>query len=88
LSALAALPDNTQNCAFAVRLLSTVYTQLTTHEIGLAPIDRMLFEQTSVEMRHQVDTDRFKLAWAEGQTMTLDEAVAYALVAPELSTDG
>jgi hypothetical protein len=31
--------------------------------------------------------DIFNLAWAEGQTMTLDEAVAYALVSPALATD-
>lgn len=88
LSALAALPDQTPNRSFAVHLLSTVSAQLTTNEISLAPMDRTLFEQTSIEVRHQVDANLFNLAWAEGQTMTLDDAVAYALVNPESTTDG
>jgi predicted ATPase/DNA-binding SARP family transcriptional activator len=87
LSALAALPDQTPHRSFAVHLLSTVSAQMTTHEVGLAPFDRTVFEQTSVEVQRQVDADRFKLAWAEGQTMTLDDAVAYALVNPEATTD-
>jgi hypothetical protein len=70
-----------------VHLLSTVSAQMTTHEVGLAPFDRTVFEQTSVEVQRQVDADRSKLAWAEGQTMTLDDAVAYALVNPEATTD-
>jgi len=88
LSALAALPDQTPHRSFAVHLLSTVSAQITRHEIGLAPLDRTLFEQTSVAVRSRVDADRFKLAWAEGQTMTLDEAVAYALVNPASTTAG
>jgi hypothetical protein len=61
---------------------------LTTNEISLAPIDRTLFEQTSLEVRRQVHPELFNPAWAQGQTMTLDETVAYALGQPESIRDG
>jgi predicted ATPase/DNA-binding SARP family transcriptional activator len=88
LAALAALPDPQPDRSFAVQLLSIVSAQMTTHEMGLAPIDRALFEQTSDHVRRHVEADLFALAWAAGQAMTLDDAVAYALANPEATAAG
>ena len=53
----------------------------------ILPFDPTLFDQTDLpdiehtvtSIRSQLDEPHFAKAWAEGQAMTLDEAIAYAL---------
>ena len=40
---------------------------------------RALYEQHLEAVRTQLDPDSFTLAWAEGQAMALEQAIAYAL---------
>jgi hypothetical protein len=41
--------------------------------------NRAAFDSDVATVRTQLDEDIFRVAWAEGQAMTLEEAVAYAL---------
>jgi predicted ATPase len=52
------------------------------------PDVQRIYDRTIAAAHAQSDATTFAAAWAEGQTMTLDEAVAYALVSPEVTTDG
>jgi hypothetical protein len=42
-------------------------------------IERDLFAENRTRLRTQVDQAQIAQAWNDGQTMTLQEAVAYAL---------
>jgi hypothetical protein len=46
----------------------------------LPPGDRPLYDRHLARARADLDETAFDAAWAEGRAMTLDEAVAYALV--------
>ncbi len=48
------------------------------------PVDRAEYERNLTAMRAQMDEKAFAAAWAEGRSMTLEQATAYAL-ATELS---
>jgi tetratricopeptide (TPR) repeat protein len=56
--------------------------------VPLPPVNRADYDRDVAATRAQLDAATFAAAWAEGQTMTLDDAVAYALVSPEATTDG
>jgi predicted ATPase len=43
------------------------------------PADRIIFEREVAAARQRYDSPAFAAAWAEGQAMTMDQAVAYAL---------
>lgn len=44
-----------------------------------APVRDPLYQRSLASVRTALDEATFAQAWAEGQAMTLDEAVAYAL---------
>jgi len=41
--------------------------------------NRSLYERTAAAVRSQLGESAFEEAWAEGQAMTFEQAVAYAL---------
>jgi hypothetical protein len=45
----------------------------------LPPVERLEYEQAVACVRSTLSDDAFSTAWAEGQAMSLDQAVAYAL---------
>ncbi len=48
-------------------------------EAPLSPLERQIHEPASAAVRRELDEKRLTVAWADGRTMTLDEAVEYAL---------
>jgi predicted ATPase/class 3 adenylate cyclase len=46
--------------------------------------DRSLYERHVAQAREHLDAGAWAVAWAEGQAMPLEQAVAYALVAPTI----
>lgn len=63
----------------AARMLSFVEPWLQSNQIQLVHFDRTNYERSVTAARVQLDEATFAKAWAEGQAMTLDKAVAYAL---------
>jgi tetratricopeptide (TPR) repeat protein len=65
----------------AVRLLSAAETLLDTIRLSLAawPEARADFDHYVAVARAQLDEAAFAVAWAEGQAMTLAQAISYAL---------
>ena len=49
---------------------------------GMMPLDQQEYERGVSELRGQLDDATFTAAWVEGRTMTLEQAVAYALELP------
>jgi hypothetical protein len=43
------------------------------------PADRLAHEQGLAALRESLGPEAFERAWADGEAMSLDEAVAYAL---------
>jgi tetratricopeptide (TPR) repeat protein len=63
----------------AARLLGASAAILTEMGIDYLPSDQNESAEYLAEVRALLDEAAFEAAWAEGQAMTLDEAVAYAL---------
>ena len=78
LEALAGLAVRNQDATEAVRILAAVDRLRT--ELGLArwPVDQTLYDEHLQSARTQLDEAGFATAWAEGQLLSVDEAVAYA----------
>lgn len=49
----------------------------------LGIVERPLYEQTVTTARSRLDEEAFAAAWAEGQAMTLEEAIDYTRQAKE-----
>jgi predicted ATPase len=47
--------------------------------VGIWPADRVMYEGSVAGVRVQLDAATFAAAWAEGRTMTVEQAIAYAL---------
>jgi predicted ATPase/DNA-binding SARP family transcriptional activator len=52
------------------------------------PVDRAEYDRNREIAHAQLDAATFAAAWSEGQAMTLDDAVAYALISTESTTAG
>ncbi len=63
----------------AVRLLAAATTLHSAANAISAPTDRLAHEAILASLAAQLDAPAFALAWAEGQQMTLEQAVAGAL---------
>jgi predicted ATPase/class 3 adenylate cyclase len=76
---LAAVAGATDRAARAARLLGAAAT--VRHETGEVryPPDRAAYERDLASVRAQLDDVAFAAAWAQGQAMSLEQAVAYAL---------
>ncbi len=77
LEALAGMAVFHQNPTEAIRILAAVDRLRT--ELGLArwPADQTLYDERLQSARTQLDEAGFAAAWAEGQLLSIDEAVAY-----------
>jgi tetratricopeptide (TPR) repeat protein len=72
----------------AARLWGAEHALRKAVDIPISGAERAENESALATVRAQLDAATFAAAWAEGQTMPLDEAVAYALVNPESTIDG
>jgi len=63
----------------AARLLSAAETLRQTIGLNYAPSDQADYEQSRVRVQTMLADISFALAWAEGQALSLEAAVAYAL---------
>jgi len=63
----------------AAQLLSTAERLLNAIGVHLLIVDQVEYEHHLRSVRNQLDTAAFDRAWAEGQSMTMEKAVAYAL---------
>jgi tetratricopeptide (TPR) repeat protein len=68
-----------QKAAQAARLLGAAAKLHEAIGAPLRAIDRPRYQQTMAAAHVQLSDSAFALAWAEGEAMTLDEAVAYAV---------
>ncbi len=64
--------------ARAVSVFGAAERQRETHNMPLPPLDRSDYNAVP-QLRATLGEEFFTIAWAEGQVMTLDQAVAYAL---------
>jgi hypothetical protein len=67
--------------AAAARLLAASSTLMQEHgaRITLAPADQLEFDRYVADVRAGLDADAFALAWEQGQSLLLEEALAEAL---------
>lgn len=80
LEALAALTlAETSDTERAVRLCSAAAALRETIEASLPPVDRIRSEKTLTALHAVLGEDAFATAWIEGQVLTLEQAIAYAL---------
>ena len=63
----------------AARLFGAAGAVRTASGIPLPPVDRWWYERYLATARAQLDERSWEAAWAEGQAMTLEQAIAYAL---------
>jgi len=69
----------------AVRLLAAATILLESIGFVLRPRDRYKYEQGLSSARARLGDEEFEKAWAEGKAMNIEQAVEYALEAPEIS---
>jgi tetratricopeptide (TPR) repeat protein len=70
------LPERAARLAGAATALSVAMT------IAVAADEQAAYDRTIAGARTQLGEQAFAAAWAEGQTMPLDQAIAYALAEP------
>jgi len=63
----------------AARLFGAMEAWCAAKDISLQPVERGEYERDLATARAQLDEATFAAAWAEGQAMTVDEAIADAL---------
>jgi len=63
----------------AAQSLGWVKADLQTRGMVWAPHDQLEYDRILAAVRAQLDEATFNAAWAQGQAMTMDEAVAYTL---------
>jgi predicted ATPase/DNA-binding SARP family transcriptional activator/Tfp pilus assembly protein PilF len=76
LAGLAAVRGRTPE---AVRLLAAAETLLKSYRGSWWPADQVEYEHNLAGLQAALDKTEFAAAWAEGQAMTLEQAIAYAL---------
>jgi tetratricopeptide (TPR) repeat protein len=63
----------------AARLFGAMEAMHEAMGVVLSPVDRADYERAVVVARAQIDESMWAAAWAEGQAMSLDQVIAYAL---------
>jgi len=63
----------------ALRLAGAICAQRRQVNLVMPPVEKQLFDEVVVTARRQLNEEAAAIAWARGEAMTLDEAVAYAL---------
>jgi predicted ATPase/DNA-binding CsgD family transcriptional regulator len=79
LEGLAAVTGMQGQPVSGARLYGSAQSLRTLLGAPLTPIDRPYYQQTVAAVRAQLDEQTFLRAWAEGQAMTLEEAVTEAV---------
>jgi predicted ATPase/DNA-binding XRE family transcriptional regulator len=79
LEGLARVADLSGDPARAARLYGATATVRDAVGFGREPVDQPIYEHWIAETRAKLGDRAFETAWAEGATMSLDEAVAEAL---------
>lgn len=79
LEGLAALTGMQGHPVSAARLYGSAESLRTLLGAPLTPIDRPLYQQSIAALRAQLDEPTFLNAWAAGQALTLEEAIAEAV---------
>ncbi len=79
LAALAAVSITQQKMTHAVTLLGIVDTVIESTRIPLLPYDQQEYERHLTQLRDKLDRPTFMKAWTEGRSMTLEQAVQFAL---------
>ncbi|MEZ4867854.1 MAG: tetratricopeptide repeat protein [Caldilineaceae bacterium] len=82
LKALALIIMSQGNLARAVRLFAAAVKVRDAIGMLMPPIDAVRYENSISATRAQLDEISFAAAWAEGQAMTLEQAVEHALAQP------
>lgn len=65
--------------ATALTLAGAIWTLRRQLNLVMPPVEKQLFDEAIATARRQLSQEAAADAWAKGETMTLDEAVAYAL---------
>jgi hypothetical protein len=68
----------------AARLLGSAEVLRDAIALPLQPPDRAEHDRIVAAARAQLDKSTFAAAWAEGRSMTLEQAIAYALEGSEV----
>ena len=63
----------------AVRLMGAAETLREVSSSPMTPNEHTLYDKEVAELRASLDEPEFVALWAEGRTMTMDQAIAYAL---------
>jgi predicted ATPase/DNA-binding CsgD family transcriptional regulator len=79
IAALAAVGAARGKMAYATRLLGVVETSLVSGNVQIMALDRSQFDRTVAIAHAQLREATFAQAWAEGQAMTLEQAVGEAM---------
>jgi non-specific serine/threonine protein kinase len=79
LLAFAAVAQRQGQAERAARFCGAVTSLYERTGIVMVPVARAIYERELASVRAQLDGARFNAAFANGQTMTIPEAVAYAL---------
>jgi tetratricopeptide (TPR) repeat protein len=79
---LAAVAQELHSPDRAVRLLSASESLRQVVGVARSPVDQQDYDACLAGARSQLDEAAFAAAWAEGSTMTFEQAVAYALSDP------
>jgi hypothetical protein len=78
LAGLAGLAAKQGQPQWAARLLGAVEALLGALGAAWWPADRVEYERNLAAIQAALDEETFAVAWAEGQAMTLEQAIAYA----------
>jgi hypothetical protein len=79
LSAFATLAAAQNKPELAARLVGAAEAQIPSIRFEMSAKERSEYDQAAAAARTALGEDAFAAAWEEGQKMTLDEAVSYAL---------
>jgi hypothetical protein len=80
LSGLAGLEGAVGQPECAARLFGAAEIALETIGAPLSPADRVEWERAVATIRARLDPAAFQVAWLDGRTMALEQALAYALL--------
>jgi predicted ATPase/DNA-binding SARP family transcriptional activator len=64
---------------FATQLFSAVQALLSARGIRLLPVDRLEYDRNVSSLRARLDRTTLERAWSKGESMTLEQAIEFAL---------
>ncbi len=77
-------PQCDQHLRRAARLCGAAEALREAIGVPLEPVDRATYDRTVMGIRARLDETAFAASWSEGRVMTLEQAINYALGAPDL----